>query len=544
MKIVIIGAVAAGTSVAAKARRNSEEAQIVVYEKDTDISYSVCGLPYYIAGSEIKREKLVPRNPEWFLKRHNIQIHTAHEVLKIDPSSKTLTVKNLSDQTVFEDSYDKLVLTTGASPIVPDIKNIHSPHVFFLRNVKDADALKSFILTNKPKNALIIGSGFIALEMLESLSNIGINTTVIERENRLMPRLDPDISILLENELEKRGIRFVLSQSVNEIHQKLVSTDKGSVYEADFILVAAGVRPNTTLLKEIGIKTGKSGGILVNEKMETSLKDIYAAGDCCEHLSLLTGEMIYRPMGSTANKMGRILGDGLTGGDLRFQGILGTGICRIFDKTIASTGMTEKEALSKGYDIEVIHNIKENQSSYLPESSEMLIKAVADKKTETLLGVQIFGGKGVDKRIDVFAAAISFKAKTKNLFHLDLAYSPQFATTKDPIHYTGMILTNSFQRERKIITPRELKENRKNWTVIDVRSLEDYEKGHIPDALHIPFQELKEKSKDFRKSKPIVVHCNKGTTGNAAQNLLINLGFQKVYNLSGGYQNWKNQENL
>lgn len=546
MRIIILGSVAAGTSAACKARRNDIEAEIVIYEKDSDISYSGCGLPYYIGLDYIKRENITPRDPKWFKDRFDIDIKTRSEVLDIDPKNKILSVKNLDTKEIFKDGYDKLIFATGARPIKPPVEGIESANVFFLRNVTDADKIKNFIDKNHPQKALIIGGGFIGLEVLENFYSLGIETTVIEMKDQLMFGFDKDVTVYLEDYLKKKNITLILNDAVKKIKNsgKNILTSGGSNISTDLILVSAGIKPNTELAQNAGINLGKSGAISVNNRMETNLKDIYAVGDCAESYSLITNNGIYVPLGSTANKMGRIAGDIITGGSTEFRGILGTGITKVFDISIGKTGLTEKDALDVGYDIEIIHNIKENQTSYLKESREIMIKALADRKTGKLLGAQIVGEKGVDKRIDVFATAITFGAKVSDLFHLDLCYAPPFSTTKDPVMYTGMILDNAINHGRKLITVKELVENRANYIVIDVRSEKDYEKGHIEGAINIPLKALKAKSKELLKNQNIVVHCNKGVTGNAAQNLLINLGFHNVYNLSGGYKHYKTTEKL
>lgn len=297
-----------------------------------------------------------------------------------------------------------------------------------------------------------------------------------------------------------------------------ILTNTGRVIAGDMVILATGVRPEVHLAKLAGIEIGTTGAIKVNPNMETSIKGIYAAGDCAENYFLLDGTPCYRPMGSTANKTGRIAGDVITGGDLTFKGILGTGIVKIFDLTCGQTGYTEKEAKEAGYNIEIIHNIKPNQTEYFEGSSEMVIKAIADRRTQRLLGVQIIGKKGVDKRIDVFATAITFGAKAGDLAHLDLAYAPPYSTTKDPVIYTGMILDNALNRGRRILTIQELIQNRTSFKVIDVRSNKDFEKGHIEGAINMPLAVLKQKASELSKDDSIVVHCNKGVTGNAAQN--------------------------
>lgn len=535
MKIVVVGAVAAGTSVIAKARRNSEEVEIVAYTSGSDISYSGCGIPYYIGEDYIKRGNLTPRDAKWFESRFNMKLNINHKVLSVNPDLKKIEILNEITGEIFEDSYDKLVVTTGARPRKIDFDN---ENIFYIRDVETGDRLKKFIHETSPKKALIVGSGYIGLEMVENLVQRGIEVTVIEMSSSI-GRVDSEISIYLEKYLAKKGVKLILNDKINNISEdgKIVSTENGETLEVDFIVAAVGVLPNVEFLKSSGIQLGKSGAIKVNNHLETSLKDIYAAGDCATTYSLLTGEETYVPLGSTANKMGRILGDRLTGGNLEFKGILGTSIFKIFDMAFASTGLDEKEALEKGYSIEIIHNIKPNQTEYLETSREMVIKAIADRKNGKLLGVQMLGENGVDKRIDVFATLLTFGATVDQLFHLDLAYAPPFSTTKDPVNYTGMILDNAINGKNKIVTPKELDEKRDEFLVIDVRSRSQYEAAHIEDAINIPLETLREKVKELDKNKKIAVHCNKGVTGNMGQNILLNSGFD-AYNISGGYSNY------
>ena len=544
MKIVIIGSVAAGTSVAAKIRRNDENCEIKIYEKDTDISYSSCGLPYFIGEEYIERGNITPRNPSWFKKRFNFDIFTGHEVVSVDHINKTLEIISIESGDSFTETYDKLVIATGAKASIPNVPNIDWENSFILKNVHDADRIKAFVKTKAPKKALIVGSGFIGLELLDNLHKLGIEVTVLELAKHLMPHLDADMSVYLESYLKKKGINFILGEELVSVDGNKALTCGKKELDFDMLVFAVGAKPNTTVVKNLPIKLGVHGGIVVNENLESSIPDIYAVGDVCEHKSLIDGSEIYRPLGSTANKMGRILGEVLTGGKNSFRGVLGTSIFKIFDLAVAYTGFTEREARAKGYDVEVIHNLKEDKSVYLDSSREIVIKAIADRKTEKLLGVQIIGEAGVDKRIDVFVTAMTFGAKVGDLFHLDLAYAPPFSTTKDPVMYTGMILNNAINNGRPILTVAELKANRDKFTVIDVRSPKDFEKGHIEGAINIPLDKIRTTELDLPKDTPIVCHCNKGTTGNAGQNLFINLGYTEVYNLSGGYKNYSMQKNI
>ena len=553
MRIVIIGAVAAGTSAAAKARRNDDFAEIVIYERDQDISYSGCGLPYFI-GDEIKDiEELTPRDAQFFEDKYDITVKTQHEVTHVNMMHKRLTIKNLLTGETFNDHFDKLILATGARPFVPKIEGIAQDHVFFLRNVQNAIAIKTFIQTKKPKTAIIAGTGFIGFEVLENLLPWNIKVKVVEVMDKITPNLDVDMATLLENKLLEKGVEIIKGTGITEIHEDCVTLSNGKVEDADMVILATGVRPNVDLAKAMGLRLGTTGAIWVDDTMRTSHPDVYAAGDCIETYNSITKQAVYRPLGTTANKTGRIAGDNISRdnisrdsisrdgndqGKMHYQGNLSTGIFKLFDLSIGSTGLSESEARKEGYDIEVIHNIKPHRPSYF-NGEEMTIKAIADRATKQLLGVQIIGSEGVDKRLDVFATLITYHAKVDELFHLDLSYAPPFSTTKDPVHYTGMILDNAIERKRKILTNSEL-EKVKGLQIVDARSEKDYtKKGHVENAISMPHAELRKRLNELDPKKPVVTYCNKGTTGNAAQNILINRGFKNVYNLSGGHQFYK-----
>lgn len=536
MRLIIIGAVAAGTSAAAKARRNSEDAEIVIYEKDSFISYSGCGMPYYIGGEVEDADELTPRDPAFFKSKYNVTVLIRHEVLSFDAGKKTLEIKNAITGEVFTDTFDKLIIATGANPIIPPIKGTDSRQAFVLRNIGDMNRIKSFINRYHPKSSAIIGTGFIGLEVCENLKKLGIEVTLIERLMQVTPGLDSDMAVYVRELLEKNGITVYTGVSATEILDEGVALSDGTIINAELVLISVGVKPATDLAKQAGVELGVTGAIKVDEKMRTNVKDIYACGDCIEQFHVVTRKTVYRPMGSTANKTGRIAGDCVTGGELEFRGILGTGIFQIFGMTVAQTGLSEREAKEFGYDIAVCHNIKPNKPEYMG-GKEMVIKAIADKTDGRLLGVQIVGYEGVDKRIDVFVTAITFGAKAEDLFHLDLAYAPPFSTTKDPVMYTGMILENAIHKGRPLITAEELNEliqSGKKYELIDARVAKQYEKHHIETAQNIPHSNLRESLSDLNKETVAVTYCNKGVTGNAAQNILLNNGFKEVYNLSGG----------
>jgi len=536
MKLIVIGAVAAGTSAAAKARRNSEDAQIVIYEKDSFISYSGCGMPYYLGGEVARAEELSPRDPAFFRSKYNVEIKTGHEVLSIDPANKSVTVKSLATGDVFSDSYDTLILATGARAVTPPIPGRENCNVFTLRNINDMLRIETFLNERKPGTAAIIGTGFIGLEMCESLMRRGMQVTLLEKLPQVTPGLDGDMAIRVEEHLKKSGVAVKTGVSIAQITENGVILADGTEIPAGLVLLSTGVRPNVELAKAAGVSLGKTGAIAVDTHMRTSLPDIYACGDCAEEFHVVTGQSVYRPLGSTANKTGRIAGDCATGGSLAYRGTLGTGIFRVMGLSVAQTGLSEREAREAGYDTVVCHSTKPDKPEYLG-GKEMTIKAIADRATGRLLGAQIVGPEGVDKRIDVLATAISYGGKAEDLFFLDLAYAPPFATTKDPVLYTGMILENTLHGARPLMTAEELLERQRAGeptVIIDTRAPESYEKSHIAGAVSIPLAELRKSADALDRDAFTVTYCNKGVTGNAAQNLLLNRGFRRVYNLSGG----------
>lgn len=546
MRLIIIGAVAGGTSAAAKARRNSEEIEIVIYEKDTFISYSGCGMPYYIGGQVGSIDELTPRDPAFFKTKYNVDIKTYHEIISINSDEKTLQVKNLMSGEIFTDTYDKLIISTGAQAVTPPIEGFDMPHVFKLRNINDMNNIKTFINGKNVKSTVIIGTGFIGLEVCENLKGLGIDITMVEKLPQVTAGLDSDMALYVEDHLEENGVRVFTSTYANEITDNSVILSNGKSINADMVILATGVRPNVELAKQIDVKLGTTGAIHVDERMRTNVADIYSCGDCIEQFHLVTGQPIYSPLGSTANKTGRIAGDSATGGDLSFRGILGTGIFKVFDLTVAQTGLSEREAKEQGFEVVVNHNIKPDKPEYMA-GEEMIIKGIADKNTGRLLGTQIIGKEGVDKRIDVFVTAITFKAKAQDLFHLDLAYAPPYSTTKDPVMYTGMILDNIINRGRPLITAQDLIKlinSGEKYQVIDTRAVEQYKAGHVDTAISIPLADLRVAAKDLDKDIPTITYCNKGVTGNAAQNVLINMGFKEVYNISGGHRQYSKINNI
>lgn len=540
MKIIVIGLEAAGAAAATKVRRNSEKAQITVYDQSAIVSHITCGIPYYLGEEVTELGHLVPRTPQWFKERWNIDVFPRHHVTKIDPKEKQLEIYDEEAGETITDTYDKLVIATGASPFVPPPFNLDSyENVFPVRNMEDAASIHQYIEDEHVHQTTIIGSGSIGLEIAEQLTKRGIEVTIVELAPQLIPKMDTDIAHMIAEKMKEKGVRVLVGDTVERVEgeQKITGfvTGKGQTGETDMVIIATGVRPNTQLAEKAGIAIGSSHAIAVNEKMETSIQDIYAVGDVAESFSLITGKPIYRPLAATATKMGRIAGDAATGGNLKHQGILGTGIFRVFEMTVGITGFTEREAEEEGFDALVVYTIRPDKEGFVG-GKDMVIKAVADKETGRFLGAQIIGEEGVDKRLDVLATALYFKAHIQDLQHLDLSYSMPFSTPWDPVHYSGMMLLNAWEKKQSI-TPQELIERqaqKQPMQIIDVRPKAAYEKSHVETAINIPMEELREQADGLDKDMFTVVYCNRGGRSNAAQHLLANKDFQDVRLLSGG----------
>lgn len=543
MRIIVIGAVAGGTSAATKARRNDEHAEIVIYEKGRDISYSGCGMPYYLGGEVEERGELIPREPNFFKKIHNIDIKTGHEVLKIDSKNKTVLVRSLTDNSEFLDHYDKLVIATGARARVLKVKGGDLPHVFSLRTIVDMDKIASHLQKEHLKDAVVIGSGYIGLEMVDSLTRQGLRITILEKADQIIPSMDGDMAQYVRSYLEDAAkIKVETSVDVQEItSNKVIYTKDGKTHEvpADIVISSIGVIPNVEIALEAGVKLGTTNAIKTDERLETNIKDIYATGDVAEVWHIHSKKPLYRPMGSTANKTGRIVGDNITGGDEVFKGVLGTAIFKLFDMSAAQTGKTEKEAIADGDDYVVAYNIKPDRPHFMG-GRDMVIKALA-LKDGTIIGAQIVGYEGVDKRIDVISTTITFKGKAKDLEELDLAYAPPFATARDPIIYTGMILENHIKKNLKLQTPKELLQQlNEKVQIIDIRSPLLYRNAHIEGAINIPQQFIRDNINALDKDKPVILYCMSAWTSNAVQNILIQEKFKDVKNVTGGYVNIAN----
>jgi len=546
MKIIIIGGVIAGIEAALQARRNSEDVSITIYDRDYDIAHTGFAT-HYVAGGVVKNvDQLVLKSPEWYKNRYNIDIQTGHEITEIDYEAKKVLGTDLSSNEDFEDTFDALVFANGSVVTVPPVfRDKEFTNVFTIKSVQNARRLLTFIEENQPKTAIVIGTGYIGLGVSEQLTNAGIKVKTVDFLEYPMAQLDHDTSVHIADILEENGVSFHGNEGVVELASHngeldSVKTSQGHEYEADMFIVATGVRPNTELAESIGVETGSTRAIKVNEKLETNLPGVYAVGDVAEAFHAITKAPFYLPLATTAVKMGRVAGDIITGGDMRFEGVLGTSAVRLFNQTIASTGMTEDLARKAGMDPVVLVTTKPSVLEIMG-GKKILIKAVADPKTERLLGVQMIGPEGVERRIDVFATAMQLGAKVSDLPNLDLAFTPPISTPTDPVMHTGLLLTEAIKK-CPLITPEQLNdaiENEPNLTIIDVRSSDSYEANHIQEAINIPVDTLRGSLGSLNKTDKIVVYCGTGNSSTVAQEILINNGFEDVYNLTGGFTNYK-----
>lgn len=443
MKIAVIGAVAAGTSAAAKARRTDKDAEIVVFEKDTDISYAGCGLPYYISGVTPTRDKVVMNTAQDFKEKYNVEVRLQHEVTKINKDDKKLYYKNLNSGENGEYKFDKLIISTGASAIKPPFAGLDLENIFTLRSVESADQIKVAVSRPETQKVVIIGAGLIGLEMAEAFSELGMEVTVVELEDQVLPPFSKEMADLVAEHLKEKGVNLILDDGIDHFEgsgrvEKIV-TASGREVEADLALLSIGVKPNSKLAQEAGIEVGETGAIKVNEKLETNVKDIYAAGDCAESTDLLTNKDVWVPLGSTANKQGRTAGENAAGGEAEHYGILKTGITKIFDLTAAKTGLGLKEAKKEGIDAAAVKIKAHNHASYYPGTDSIHLRGIFDKINGVIVGAEVIGGDGSDKRIDVLAAAVYNRMTADELFQVDLAYAPPYSGPKDAVAILGMV---------------------------------------------------------------------------------------------------------
>lgn len=541
MKVVIVGGVAGGATAATRIRRLDEHAEITIFERSGYISYANCGLPYYIGGVIENPEELTLQTPESFQARFRIDVRVKHEVTDIDTGRKTVTVRNLQTGEEFEESYDKLILSPGAKPVRPDLPGIDSNRLFTLRTVEDTFHIRQFVAERKPKTAVMVGGGFIGLEMAENLCELGIHVTVVQRGNQLMNTLDYDMAAFVHSKLRSNGISLKFGTNVagfEETETGLSVLQKGEPpIPADMVLLAIGVSPENTLAKKAGLKLGVKGAIVVNDKMETSAADIYAVGDAVQVSHTVTGHDAVIALAGPANKQGRIAADNICGLDSHYKGSMGSSVIKLFDLTAASTGLTEKAAKTAGIAYDSIVLSPASHAGYYPGAKTMTMKVVYEKDTLRILGAQILGQEGVDKRLDVLATAISGGMKADRLKDLDLAYAPPYSSAKDPVNMAGFMIENISTGKVKQFHWNEVAKLPKDGsvTLLDTRTSGEYAHGHVEGFINIPVDELRERLSEIDPSKPLYVMCQSGLRSYIACRILSQEGYD-CYNLSGGYR--------
>ena len=541
MKVVIVGGVAGGASAAARIRRLDESAEIIVFEKTGYISYANCGLPYYIGDVITDSSDLTLQMPESFWTRFRILVKVNHEVTNIDVTQKTVTVKNLLTGTEWEEPYDKLLLSPGAKPVRPNLPGIDSEKIFSLRTVEDTFRIHDYLEKTKVQSAVIVGGGYIGIEVAENLKEKGLNVTIVQRPNQLMNTLDYDMASFVHSKLRAKGISLRLNSNVTSFRQdgeRIVTLlEDNSEIAADMVLLAIGVAPENSLAKQAGLKLGVKGSIVVNDRMETSVQDIYAVGDAIQVKHFVTEEDTVISLAGPANKQGRIAADNICGGDSHYQGSMGSSIIKIFDMTVAGTGLTEKVAKSMGIDCESVVLSPASHAGYYPGAKVMTMKVVFEKDTWKLLGAQIVGTEGVDKRLDVLATAMHAGMKANMLKDLDLAYAPPFSSAKDPVNMAGFMIENirngfvkQYHWDEIADLPRD-----GSVTLLDARTVWEYQQGHIDGYINIPVDDLRERMNEIDDSKPVYVICQSGLRSYIACRILTQNGFD-CYNFSGGYR--------
>ncbi len=534
VKLIVIGGVAAGASAAVKARRTREDCEIIIYEKGEHISYANCGMPYFIGDTIKERDHLLIVTKEYLKRRFNIEVKCNSLVKAIKPAEKKIVIEDVKTDYTFEDHYDKLIIATGAEPINPP--NLTGDRVFKLYTLSDMDRIKGFINSEKPKKALIMGAGFIGIEMAENLKNLGMNVTMVEKAPQILLPLDPEMASFVEDFLKKSGIYVITGVGISEINGNIAILENGENIEFDIAISSLGVKPNSGLAKEAGIELGLRGAIKVNQFMETSVKDIYACGDVAENYYRINGEKCWIPLAGSANKQGRIAGYNAvsSGSKKAYKGTLGTAIAKFHNITFAVTGFNEKLLREKDVSFTAFYLTSEHHAGYYPGSQPLFIKVLSDLNGK-ILGAQIVGFEGVDKRIDVFTTAIYAGLTLEDIESLDLAYAPPFSSAKDPVIVSGMIGNNIIKREAPAYF--KVPSNLSDFLILDVRTKAEHNKGAIPNSVNIPVDEIRKRLDELmeHRNKKILVYCATGYRSYIVTKLLLNSGFKEVYNLSGGY---------
>lgn len=541
MKVVIVGGVAGGASAAARLRRLDEQAEIIVFERTGFVSYANCGLPYYIGGVIEEESALTLQSPKGFWDRFHITVKTSHEVTAIHPEEHTVEVHNLETGEHFVETYDKLILSPGAHPIHPKLPGIDSNKLFSLRTVEDTLRVHSYVQEHKPTSAVVVGGGYIGIEAAENLRELGLEVTLLQRPKQLMNNLDFDMATFIHMKLRDSGINLHLGAKVTdfqEVDGRIITTvAEGSPITTGMVLLAIGVMPESHLAKEAGLQLGIKDAIAVNDRMETSAPDVYAVGDAVQVKHQVTGEDTVISLAGPANKQGRVVADVIAGLNSSYKGSLGSSIIKVFDLTVANTGLSEKAASAAGYQYESVVLSPGSHAGYYPGATPMTMKVVFEQETLRLLGAQIVGGEGVDKRIDVLATAIQAGIRADQLKDLDLAYAPPYSSAKDPVNMAGFMIENlnngvvkQWHWEQEPSLPRD-----GSVQLLDVRTVGEYERGHIKGFTNIPVDSLRDRLNELDADKPVYAICQSGVRSYIACRILTQHGFN-CFNFSGGYR--------
>jgi NADPH-dependent 2,4-dienoyl-CoA reductase/sulfur reductase-like enzyme/rhodanese-related sulfurtransferase len=542
-RIVVVGGVAGGASAATKARRTDEGAEIVIFERGPYVSFANCGLPYFVGGDIPEVEDLLLMTPERFADRFRIDVRVQHEVLRIDRDSRRVEVLEMNSGETRWEPYDRLILSPGGRPILPPIPGIDLPGVYSLTTVPAAVALRRSAREPGTRQAVVVGGGFIGLEAAEALLKLGMEVHLVERLPQVMPQMDPEMALPIADHLAEQGARLHLGAEVvrflGEDSLEAMELSTGEVIPVQVAVVAIGVRPELKLAREAELEIGDCGGVVVDERMRTSDPAIYACGDAAEVLNRVTGRRVRLPLAGPANKEGRVAGANAAGGDLSFPGVVGTSIVKVCHIAAALTGLSEREARRLGFDpiVSYVHPL--DHAGYYPGGRDMTVKLLADRKDGRILGAQVVGVKGVDKRVDVLATAIYGGMTVEELEGLDLAYAPPFSSAKDPAIMVGFVAANEWRHEVKTATPVEAARRMEEGArVLDVRTDEEYREAHIPGALHIPLDELRGRIQELRPDGPVIAYCKAGYRSYHACRILAHHGHD-VTNLSGGFTTWR-----
>jgi len=535
MKVLIVGGVAGGAGAAGRLRRNDENAEIILFEKSGYISFANCGLPYYIGDVIVDRDDLLIQTPESFHARFNVDVRVSSEVVSVNTIDKTVTVKGLKSNKTYIESYDSLVLSPGAKPVKPPLPGIENSNVFTLRNVEDTFKIKDFVAENKPKSCAVIGGGYIGLEMADNLHNLGMKISIVEAANHVIASLDEDMAHDVHNHIRSKGVDLHLNSKVTEIGNGFVMTEDGNQIEAEMVILSIGVKPETGFLQGSGIQLGSRGEIIVNEYLETSAAGIYAVGDAIAVKDFISGKDTLIPLASPANKQARIVADNITGRKVAYKGTQGMAIAKVFDMTVAVTGQSEAALKNAGIPFKKSYTYSLSNAGYYPGGEPMFIKLLFQPESGKLLGAQITGTKGVDKRIDQFAATLRYNGTVYDLEELELAYAPPFSSAKDPVNMAGYVAENVLTGKSDIFYVEDIPDIPKDAILLDVRTGGEFKKGSIDGAVNISVDTLRDNLDQLDRSKEIYEYCQIGLRGYIAEQILRQNGF-KVKNLSGGYR--------